>query len=348
MSLRTRRRLLGLPLAAALVYFFATNSQVVWLYLVSAMLLAMVAVGLAGPVLAVRRIQLEYTGFSREGFDAPLAQDRGKVFAGDTVRLHLRCLGDPFRLQFGPVGLADGSLWEVESKPVLDGQLTLIGCAARRGLLAARRVRVRSRWPIGVITAERSVPLSVELLVHPRYALPAGGEHQGASPGPDEAAQRGAGSDFIGVRDYRPGDSERHIHWPTTARRDALMVVETALESQSPARYEVMLGLDAPPEAVELGISLAASLAAGRAAGSRPFRLRILGEGLTVQRWPEALAALAHASGAGAAARGHDTGFDARVTADCDGVLIDAREGSLRLAPATGIDHALAALAELI
>jgi len=346
--LRARRRLLGLSLAAALVYFFATNSQVVWLYLISALILAMVGMGLAGPVQAVRRIRLDYAGFSREGFEAPLLQDRGKVFVGDIVRLRLGCPGDPGRLRFGPVLLADGSLWKVEAEVAPDGELMLIGCAGRRGPLAPRRIYVRSEWPIGIITTERSLPLAVELLVHPRYALPAGREHRGASIGVDEATQRGAGPDFLGVRDYRPGDSERHVHWPTTARRNSLMVVETALESQSPECYQVLLGPDARPDAVELGISLAASLAARRAAGSKPFRLHLPGDGVTIHRWPETLAALALAQGSMVRARPVPPTFDVRITADREGVRIEAREGSLRLAPATDMEQALAALAELI
>ncbi len=346
MRLHARRRLLGLPLAALAVYFFAANSQVVWLYLVSAMILAAAALGLAGPVVVVHRVRLACTGFTREGFDAPLRQDRGKVFKGDLVRLHLRYGGDPLRLHLGPVVLADGSLWPTETEAVAEG-LTLIGRAARRGDLHLAHVRITSSWPLGLLRAEVSLPLGVDLLVHPRYVLPAHHERQGLSKGLEEGAERGAGLDFIGVRDYRPGDGLRQVHWPTTARRDALMVVETAQESQTPARYQLGLWAGAALEGIELGISLAASFAAGRAAVHKPFRLQVMGEEVAAQQWAQALAALAHATPAAARSRAAGAPFDMRITADHDGVLVETRLRSLRLAPQTGLAEALAALSEL-
>jgi uncharacterized protein (DUF58 family) len=345
--LQARRRLIGLPLAAAAVYFFAANSQVVWLYLVSAMILAAAGLGLAGPVVVLRRVRLVCTGFTREGFDAPLRQDRGKVFMGDLVRLYLRYRGDPSRLRLGPVVLADGSLWPSETEAGAEGQLTLIGRAARRGDLHLAHLRVSSSWPVGLLSAERSLPLGVDLLVHPRYVLPAHHERQGLSPGPEEGAQRGAGLDFIGVRDYRPGDGLRQVHWPTTARRDALMVVETAQESQTPARYQLELRTGAALAGVELGVSMAASFAAGRAAAFKPFRLHVLGEEVVAQQWAQALAALAHAAPTAARSRAAGVPFDTRITADHEGVLMETRQGSLRLAPQTGLAEALAALSEL-
>ncbi len=346
MSLRARRRLIGLPLAAAVVYLFATNSQVVWLYLISAMILALAGLGLIGPILAMRSIQLDYTGFSREGFAAPLPQDGGKVFVGDAVHLHFRYRGDPSRLRYGPVLLADGSPWPVEVELGREGELTLTGHAGRRGDLHFQRLRIASSWPIGVITAVQALPLDVELLSNPRYVIPRGRESHGMSPGPEEAAQRGAGLDFIGVRDYQPGDGQRQIHWPTTARRGGLMVTETAQESQTPAGYELVLCSGGAAQAVELGVSVAASLAAGSAAGFKPFRLLVPGDGVTAQRWPDALTALARAFPA-EAARASGATVDARVTADRDGLLVESLAGSIRIAPQTRLEEALTVLREL-
>ncbi len=346
MSLRAQRRLIGLPLAALVVYLFATNSQVVWLYLISAMILALAGLGLIGPIMAMRSIRLDYTGFTRDGFAAPLTQDRGKVFVGDAVHLHFRYRGDPSRLRVGAITLADGSGWPVEVGVNTEAQLTLTGLASRRGELHLKRVRIVSSWPIGVIAAGRVFPLDVALLCHPRYVLPKGGERHGSSAGLEEASERGAGLDFIGVRDYQPGDGQRQIHWPTTARRGGLMVVETARESQTPARYELVLRRVATPAAVELGVSVIASLAAGCAASLKPFRLMVSGEGVAVQRWSDALTALALANPAEASTPAGVT-FDTRVTADREGVLVETKEGSVRLTLQAGLEEALAVLGEL-
>ncbi len=41
-----------------------------------------------------------------------------------------------------------------------------------------------------------------------------------------EFARKGSGQDFLGVREYREGDSLKDIHWRSTARRGALVVKE--------------------------------------------------------------------------------------------------------------------------
>lgn len=347
MRLRARRRLIGLPVAAVVVYLFATNSQVVWLYLISAMTVAMVGLGLAGPILALRNVRLEYRGLTRQGFEAPLSQDRGKVFVGDIVRVQFAYRGELSRLLVGPVVLADGSVWPVETEATNDGHLTLIGRATQRGDLHIKHLCIASSWPIGVVSAAAIQPLAMTLLVHPRYGLPTGVHREGVRAGLQETAQRGQGLEFLGIREYRPGDSERQIHWPSTARRNALMVVETARESQNPSRYEFALRQTASPHAIELGVSIAASLVAGRTASARPFQLTLPGAGTAVCRWAEALAALARANPLGQKSGVSGTGFDARITADVDGVRVETQQGSVRIHPATGIEDALAVLAEI-
>jgi uncharacterized protein (DUF58 family) len=41
-----------------------------------------------------------------------------------------------------------------------------------------------------------------------------------------EAPRRGQGPDYLSVREYRPGDPMRHVHWALTARHGRLMVRE--------------------------------------------------------------------------------------------------------------------------
>jgi uncharacterized protein (DUF58 family) len=52
--------------------------------------------------------------------------------------------------------------------------------------------------------------------------------------------RRGAGADLHGVRDYQEGEPLRLVHWPTTARRGAL----TVLELQEAPRDETVVVLD--------------------------------------------------------------------------------------------------------
>ena len=76
----------------------------------------------------------------------------------------------------------------------------------------------------------------------------------------------GAGGEFVGVREYRPGDPRRNVHWRTTARAGRLIVKEFADQTQ-PAltiALDLRAGSAIGPDGantLELGIKVAASLA---------------------------------------------------------------------------------------
>lgn len=72
----------------------------------------------------------------------------------------------------------------------------------------------------------------------------------------------GNAGDIIGVRDYRPGDPSRSIHWPQTARRGELVVCERP--GSAAARVRIVLVGDAaaaaersPGDAVRLDAAVA-------------------------------------------------------------------------------------------
>jgi uncharacterized protein (DUF58 family) len=49
-----------------------------------------------------------------------------------------------------------------------------------------------------------------------------------------DLSPKGPGTDYFGVREFRPGDQLRHVHWRTTARRGELVVKEFERESGTP------------------------------------------------------------------------------------------------------------------
>lgn len=79
----------------------------------------------------------------------------------------------------------------------------------------------------------------------------------------DVLSQVGAGTDFVNVRRYQPGDSHRHIHWKATARQRRLMVRQMRAESHSGfyLHVETPASVWRRPEQFEQMCSLAASLA---------------------------------------------------------------------------------------
>lgn len=83
----------------------------------------------------------------------------------------------------------------------------------RRGRLRAPRLRVESRFPLGLFRCWSRVDLDIEFLVYPR-PLAAGPLPIGAVAGEGESGVKlKGGDDFDGLRPYRPGDSLRQLAW---------------------------------------------------------------------------------------------------------------------------------------
>jgi uncharacterized protein (DUF58 family) len=97
--------------------------------------------------------------------------------------------------------------------------------AERRGRLRPGRLRVLTRFPLGLLQAWSWVEFEQDCLVYPQPrggrplpAAMAGGTGSGVG-------EQGAGSeDYAGFRSYAPGDSPRRIAWRAAARTDRLLV----------------------------------------------------------------------------------------------------------------------------
>ena len=61
------------------------------------------------------------------------------------------------------------------------------------------------------------------------------------------APRRGHGPEYLGIREYRPGDSMRHVHWASTARVGAMMVREFEQEQTRRLAIVVDASRDAEP-----------------------------------------------------------------------------------------------------
>lgn len=145
--------------------------------------------------------------------------------------------------------------------------------ALRRGVYDGGDVRLATAAPFGVMRTHRAAEVSSRLIVHPAtravsaFVLP-----ETAATTADEAlavARSGAGEVFAGVRDYRPGDQRRWIHWRTTARTGRLAVREHEEPARSPV-VVVVAGLGDGDGAEEL-VSEAASVGLHALANGRPL-----------------------------------------------------------------------------
>ena len=134
--------------------------------------------------------------------------------------------------------------------------------AVHRGVFDGADVKLTTAAPFGLMRTHRTAAVPSRLIVHPAIADVSGFPlPETAAVTADEAlavARSGAGEVFAGVRDYRPGDQRRWIHWRTTARTGRLAV----REHEEPARSPVVLvvaGLGAD-DAAEHIASAAASV----------------------------------------------------------------------------------------
>jgi uncharacterized protein (DUF58 family) len=142
------------------------------------------------------------------------------------------------------------------------------GICMRRGLYELGGTTLRSGDPFGIYTVEIFLPEKSTLLVMPPVVpLPAveimpGGSMGDGHPRPNIVDQTVNAST---VREYVHGDSQKLIHWPTTARRGKLY--SRLLDGSPASDWWIVLDVDSKVQVgegwentIELGIILAASL----------------------------------------------------------------------------------------
>lgn len=194
----------------------------------------------------------------------------------------------------------------------------------KRGVLSFLPLRISSRYPLGLWERGFELNQTEQLLILPRVGrLSAQFEQSLRSQShsrQDAPARRGVfDEEFHRLREFRPGDSRRAIHWRTTARRNELMVREYQEQHDPEWVLLVDLWLPAEPTAhdlagLETAISFVASCCASRSRMAHDTGLQLLicgrnftalgepGQGLSLRG---ALESLAVAEGHHEPAPGH-------------------------------------------
>lgn len=147
-----------------------------------------------------------------------------------------------------------------------------------RGVFDAGEVDVLSGWPFGLFVSHRRVEVSSPVVVVPSWAdlatFPLGEEPQAPERRRDRASS-GTGIEYLGVREYRPGDAARSVHWRSSARAGALIVREYEEEVHSEVAV-VVAGRDdgqPPDSSFEALVSAAASVSLYASKRNYPVRL---------------------------------------------------------------------------
>jgi uncharacterized protein (DUF58 family) len=174
--------------------------------------------------------------------------DREQPVEGDDVLIRVELETDGGVLP-GSVVLHDpaGGLGERDVAVPRDGKRLRTAYRVRRvprGRYRFSDAQVAIEDPFGLARREQPLPDTGTLLVYPRLTRLASlfSERGLRSHGAGRVLlRRPTGFELHSVRDYQSGESLRRVHWPSTARRQQLMVKEL----EDTPRDEILVVLDA-------------------------------------------------------------------------------------------------------
>jgi uncharacterized protein (DUF58 family) len=155
-----------------------------------------------------------------------------------------------------------------EVRPGQEVTIAVGGLARRRGRVRFRGLTLARPDPLGLVRALRPMAAPDTLLVLPRryplplLALPGARRYQPG--GIALASSVGDSEEFVSLREYRPGDPLKRIHWRSSARVGRAVVREH--QDEFFVRHGLILDTFAPvavEDRFEEAVSVAASFAAG-------------------------------------------------------------------------------------
>lgn len=191
------------------------------------------------------------------------------VPVGEPARFHYRIQSLPGRiptlaLEIHEKGLVDSAFLPYLA-PEEEGRARSENAFVHRGVHELGTVTLRTGFPFGLFTKERDIRLPGELVILPRSdrrvrdPAVAGGRRRARGPAVIGAA--GGRGEYRNLREYRPGDDPRDIHWRSTARLGAPLVREYERDGAMGLWICLDLAFEAGDDA-EASVEVAASLAA--------------------------------------------------------------------------------------
>ena len=204
------------------------------------------------------------------------ASNNSAVFSGEqaafTVQLH-----SPQRAR-----LAIALGWSADALECLDvpgdglAECRLSLPASRRGWLRAPRLRVESRYPLGLLVAWSWLDLQQRVLVYPAplsCTLPPLAAGQQAEELDGRRARAEGVDDFAGLRAYQPGDALQRLDWKAYSRGQGLQV----RQFQALAGHDWCLDLAVMEGDLESRLSQLCHWVLQLSAQQQPFALRLGG-----------------------------------------------------------------------
>lgn len=142
------------------------------------------------------------------------------VFVGDTAVFRIHLVNDSDTPRFGVAvmhGKKEIARVDIPARGSADANLNV--SAVKRGPLAMPAVTLITRFPLGLLYSwSRRVALEQSCLVYPRPANPTPRQTGVEESFEPTAGIKAGGDDYIGAREFQPGDSPRHVDWKAVAR----------------------------------------------------------------------------------------------------------------------------------
>jgi len=198
------------------------------------------------------------------------------VFAGEKAHFELTLDNDRHSPRLGlELEAEKGNPVHVTVNRKKAAKLKIPVTAQQRGWLDLPRIRLSTRYPLGLFTAWAYLQPAMRCLVYPQpiaaplpsgLPTPAGGERTGD----------GGQEDFAGFRERQPADSPRHVAWKASARNGGdgpLLIKQFAGGAQVELMFDWALTDDTLPVETRIGILTGWVLAAD--AADTHFGLRL-------------------------------------------------------------------------
>ena len=218
----------------------------------------------------------------------------GRLTIRRTVRPHPLSVGDDASVQVEVTGAGHARLDRIEISERAARELSAGGAPRARVVRSAHRLELsypvsgerRGRWRTGPLEVRRTdlfgaftwrgpVGAASMIAVRPRVVALSSPTTRAALDARAAAGSRMSAPDDAALREYRPGDDLRRVHWASSARVGDLVVRQDEQSGRRPAT--VLLELPVEDDAVEWTISTGVSLAAALLDSGHAVRIVVAG-----------------------------------------------------------------------
>lgn len=168
---------------------------------------------------AVGQVSMLYTHRNLQGVRF-LAGSSLPVFVGQSARFQITVRNDTAKPRFQVQLTCEGDVFAtIDLGPHDQKQVVLEWPVTKRGYQKIPGIKARTQFPLGLLyTWSARIFLEQTCLVYPHPCQSGGLPMPSSGDRHDERGENNRGEDFIGLREYRRGDSLKQIHWKALAR----------------------------------------------------------------------------------------------------------------------------------